>query len=155
MNGLKLLGHPVHPITVHLTLGALVAASIFDVGAWLSGGEPWAVAAHWALILGLVASVPSVVTGLVDYVAIPRGHRAERQADRHLAFMAGALTVYGLSALARLVAIAGPEADVVIARGASLLGVILLAIGGFYGGQLVYQHGVGVGVGGEQEAERQ
>lgn len=139
MRPLRVLGHPVHPVTVHVPFGLLACASALDLAA-LAGVERAAEPGLWALIGGLAAGGVAATAGLLDFAAIPRTHPGGRLALAHLALMGGALTAYG---------------GALVARGSwpgtasGLLGLGLLLAGGWTGGEMVFGHGVGVREGGE------
>jgi uncharacterized membrane protein len=143
---LRLFGHPLHPMSVHLPIGLLAAATLFDLlglAAVVEGAWRFSL---WCVGLGLVSGVPAVITGLLDYAALPRGHRAETAATWHLSVMLAALAAYGVRALLSFVG-DSPGAPVpaqpYLVSGLSVVGVVLLGLGGWLGGQLVYRHGVG------------
>jgi uncharacterized membrane protein len=143
---LRLFGHPLHPMSVHLPIGLLAASTLFDfLGLWSAVEQAWHFSL-WCLGLGLAGGVAAVVTGLLDYATLPRGHRAETPATWHLSVMLAALAAYGVRAL---LSFAGDSpghyepAHTFLAAGLSLVGVVLLGLGGWLGGQLVYRYGVG------------
>lgn len=99
--------------------------------------------AFWAICLGLVIAVPTIVTGLLDYAAIPQRHPALKVATWHMWVMLSAATAYACSLIARI-AHSGPSGlSIAIAIGLSVLGLCLLLIGGWFGGEMVFRHGVG------------
>lgn len=140
----RVFGHPSHPMMNHVSLGTWLVAAPFDVlGLWL-GSPVWWVVSFWSIVAGLAAAGPTILSGMVDYAANVRGSRPERLAIIHMALM---LTVVGVFALS-LVCRHGPEpvdsASRLLATGCDCLGSLLLAVGGWFGGELVYGHGVGV-----------
>lgn len=60
LSGVGWLGHPVHQALVHLPIGSWMAASIMDLA-----GRPDE--ACDLTVLGVIAAVPAVVTGLADW----------------------------------------------------------------------------------------
>lgn len=143
MKPLRFLGHPVHPITVHAPFGLLVGANGLDVATWL-GLAPWTGdASWWLLAAGLAGATVAVTAGLIDYVAIPKGHPAGSTANLHLGLIACALSAYGVS-----LALRGDASSAAAVVGA--VGLALLLAGGWAGGEMVYGHGIGVrGKGGD------
>ena len=151
--GLRIFGHPAHAVAVHLPIGLLPASTAWDALAVAGlGGEGvfWRVS-FWTLAAGLVTAVPAVATGFADFLALVRdpasGRTSERAADvavYHLMTMLAAASAYGGSFLAR----GGPGppegSRFAWALGLAGAGVLLLAVGGWLGGHLVYGHGVGV-----------
>lgn len=149
--GLRFLGHPLHPALVHLPLGLCVASLLWDVAGILArrGGlgwaglspETWFDLGRVTLVVGLVTAVPAAITGFIDYVAIPADDPAESTAGWHLLATGSALTAFLAGLLLRLGA-AADDGDALVV-GMSALGASLLGLGGWLGGHLVYEHGVG------------
>jgi uncharacterized membrane protein len=137
-------GHPLHPPLTDAVIGsytfALVAA-IFDVAGWSDRA-----AAHgwWlALLVGLTLTVPTALTGLLDWLTITRGTELWKTATAHLVAMVSAAVVFGLAA------IVGHDDWKAGALGtASFLltagGYVLLTLGGWLGGSIVFTHGMRV-----------
>jgi len=147
-DGLRLFGHPAHTVLVHLPLGLLTASAAWDalgvLGVGPGAGALFFQVAFWSIAGGLVAAAPTVVTGFLDFLAIGKGReRAADLATYHLGAMLSAAAAYGGSLVAR----GGPTP----AEGARLgwalalagAGLLLLIVGGWMGGELVYRHGVG------------
>jgi uncharacterized membrane protein len=135
--------HPIHPMLVALPLGLLVGALVFDLVHLASGNPIWAEVAFWNLAAGLMGGVAAAVPGIVDYRSL-RGD-AWRIATWHLIVNVSALVLAAVNWALRTQA------------GASLIGdgsrfphvlsmatVIVLGVGGWLGGHLVYVHRVGV-----------
>jgi nitrite reductase/ring-hydroxylating ferredoxin subunit/uncharacterized membrane protein len=124
------LGHPLHPMLVQGTLGALVSASVLD--ALLPGSER----AATALVAVGVASAPATVaSGATDWTELHE--QQQRTGVVHAAANAGGLLLYAASLASRL---RGRHS-----RGRVLgwAGLALLGAGGYLGGHLSYRQGAG------------
>ncbi len=141
--GLRLLGHPVHPMVVGFPLAFWVGTSVWDLTSLVSAQPFWPRVAFWTLALGLVAAVPAVVTGLWELAALPAKHPAERVALWHLGVISTAGCLLGASLLLRRTSLATGSPSR-LAVGLAVLGVILALAGGWLGGELVFRHGVAV-----------
>lgn len=130
----------MHPVTVHLPIGLLLAASLLDALVALGGRPQWADFAQMALIGGLLAAGLAVCAGFVDFLAIPAGAKVERTAILHIAFIMVALALYGGALAWRMVGPAGPGVAALL----SAAGGLVLMLAGWFGGQLVYHFGQGV-----------
>ena len=53
----------IHPITVHFTIGLLVAALLFEAVGWLTGRETFKHAGWWNMTLAGIAATISVLAG--------------------------------------------------------------------------------------------
>jgi uncharacterized membrane protein len=113
------LGHAVHPLLTDLPLGAWTSAMVLDV----VGGRGSRPAAQRLTGLGLLAAVPTAVTGWAEWAAVT-GEREKRVGVVHAAANNAALLLYFASWRARR-------------RDRHLTGVLLALLGS-----------VGVGVGG-------
>ena len=96
-----------------------------------------------ALVGGLVVTVPTAVTGLLDWLTITRGTPLWRTAPTHLLTMLAATAVFLVAAI---VGHAGYVDRDVSTAGVllTLTGFALLTLGGWLGGTVVYVHGVRV-----------
>jgi uncharacterized membrane protein len=136
--------HPVHPMLVVLPFGLLVGALVFDLAHLASGNPMWAEVAFWNLAAGLVGGVAAAVPGILDYRAL-RGD-AWRIATWHLIVNVSALVLAAMNWTLRT-----PTGASLIGEGSrfphvlSIATVIVLGVGGWLGGHLVYVHRVGVG----------
>jgi uncharacterized membrane protein len=134
------VAHPIHPAVVHFPFGLLLTSTLVDL-AWLAGlwNEPSFAA--WMLAAGLAAGVVAMAAGLYDFRRL-----TERQvpyAMRHMGAMACALLGYAVALYLRrevLSAAAEPSLGSIAVAAVSAL---VLAIGGWLGGELVYRHGAG------------
>jgi uncharacterized membrane protein len=144
MNGiLRVFGHPVHAMSTDLPVALLGTSLLWDaIGFWRDEPVWWAIG-YWNLALGLIAAVAAATAGTTDYVSLSRSDHARPTAFRHLLLMSATILAYTASLLVRV----GPAAVEDAARYAVLalemLGVALLSIGAWHGGQLVFHFGVG------------
>lgn len=88
------LGHPAHPIMVHLPIGTWTAAVLLDV---LPGEHDRS--AHTLVNLGLLASVPAAVSGLADWSQ--QHERQQRVGVVHAVSNGVGMLLFGASSLAR------------------------------------------------------
>lgn len=143
MRGLRVFGHPLHAVLSDVPVGLLGTSLVWNaVGLWR--GEPvWWAISFWCIALGLAAAAAAATAGFVDYAAIPQDDPAQATAIRHMLFVLGALAPYAIS-LAVRGGSAPPSgkatAGTLLLEG---LGLLLLSVGGWYGGHLVFHHGVG------------
>ena len=141
--GLRLFGHPVHPMLAGFPVAFWIGGSACDGLALLRHGSLWPQGAFWLLVAGTVLALPTAASGLWDFLSVPPGHAAERVGYWHMGAMAGALSLNVASVALRRddlgVALASPTAMAL-----ALGGAILCMVGGWLGGELVFRHGVAV-----------
>ena len=102
------------------------------------GGPAWKEVAWYTIGGGIVGALLAAVPGLIDFLSIT-DRRAGRVALFHLVFNVTALLLFAVSFILRYRDPLGGGPVVV-----SVIGVILLGIGGWLGGELVFVHGMGV-----------
>jgi uncharacterized membrane protein len=67
----KWLGHPLHPILVHVPMAMWPGALVFDLlSRW--NGNAMVRLSFYAIIFGLVASLLAVPTGVIDWSGIKK-----------------------------------------------------------------------------------
>ena len=140
-------GHPIHAMVVAFPIGLYSTALICDLLYALLNDAFWFRMAYWAILFGLVMHVMAAATGLPDFLAIMRDHEmknAQRAATSHLVFGVSLLVVQGLNLAVRN----GGETPAGGAIGmplmVNLIGAALVGVQGWYGGELVYRHLVGI-----------
>ena len=135
----SLARHPIHPILVALPIGlwvfSVVADLVFLFG-W--GAAVWKDVALHTLGGGIVGALLAAVPGSIDFFSIT-DVRAGRVALTHMATNLITLAIFVVSFLLRWIDVAGP-----LAAGLSTVALGALAVAGWYGGELVFVHGMGV-----------
>ncbi len=135
-----LSGHPLHPPLTDATIGMYVLAGGLAILGYAGGIELAAAKGMWlALIGGLIASVPTALTGLVDWLSIEWGSPRWRTATLHLTAMVTAVALFALAAWREC---HGYQHGHVTTSGLvlTLCGVVVLMVGGWLGGSLVFVH---------------
>ncbi len=137
-------GHPVHPPLTDATIGAYTFATVAAVLSKVGIAEPEAATA-WtlAVIVGLIFGVPTALTGFADWLRIERATPLWRTATAHMVAMLIATAFFLVSIGAGY----GEGIDGVITDGAfilPLIGFVMLTVGGWLGGTLVFNYGMRV-----------
>jgi uncharacterized membrane protein len=135
----------LHPITVHFAIALFLIAVLFDVAAIVTKKRQF----HWAawvnLVLAATAAVTAVAAGMTAEVLLKPTHEAHQILDTH--------KLLGFSSMAGILFLAGwrfvlrgqfPQRGVLLYLALSLAGVGAISGAGYYGGELVYEQGVGV-----------
>ena len=139
-----LAGKPAHPPLTDVGIGAYTAGVAMLV-AGAAGFQPavMATASVITIGIGLIAAIPTIITGLVDLFGIPADAPARTLGWWHLTLMSSAT---GMFAGTFRLQLAGYSDGKIIAS-ALILGVIswvLLLAGGYLGGALTFVYGVRV-----------
>lgn len=137
-------GHPSHPPLTDAAIGTYTFATIAAVLSKLGIAEEEFAHGWWlALVVGLVLTAPTALTGLLDWLTISSGTPLKRTASVHAVTMVAATAAFLVAAGAGY---NGYEDDAVT-TGAfiiTLVGFGLLTAGGTFGGSVVYVHGMRV-----------
>jgi len=137
-------GHPLHPPLTDATIGAYTFATIMSVLSRLGVSEHNTTTAWWlALITGLAITLPTALTGFLDWLDIARGTPLWRTATLHLGAMLTATVVFAITAGAGH----GDYVDGMISGGSlvlTIVGFAVLTTGGWLGGANVFVHGMRV-----------
>ena len=135
-------GHPIHPPLTDAAIGTYTFATVMAVVDAVGLAEQNAAKAWWlALIVGLIVTVPTALTGLLDWLTITWWTPLWRTATTHLAVMVTATILFGLTAL-----VGHDDYD----RGdlgsgsliLTLVAFVALTVGGWLGGTITFVHGM-------------
>jgi len=132
--------HPIHPMLIVFPIGLWVFSLVADLIFRYGGGNPtWHDLAFYSMLGGLIGALAAAVPGLIDYFSLSES-AAKRIATRHMTINLIVVALYGVNLWLRM----GDRSAAGWPLALSVAGVVLLAISGWLGGELVYVHGVGV-----------
>ena len=133
-------GHPLHPVLVALPIGLWVFSLACDLlGLVYRENWLWQSVALYALVGGVIGAFAAAVPGLVDLLAL-RDPEVRRIGVTHMTINLVVIAIFIGDAVLRFSDAIGTTGPVVV----SLLGVVLLGISGWLGGEMVYKRGVAV-----------
>ena len=145
----KLFGHPIHQQLIVFPLGLLVTSVVFDVIHLVTSNSFWAVIAFWMIVAGVVGGLAAAPFGLWDWIGIPNKTRAKRIGLLHGVGNVIVLLLFAASIMIRKDNTAAPEAFALLL---SAVGVVVGAVTGWLGGELVTRLSIGVDAGANPEA---
>jgi uncharacterized membrane protein len=131
-------GHPLHPALVGLPIGLLTFSLAADVVRWLGGGTIWRELALYTLGAGIAGALIAAVPGFIDYLGIT-DVKVRDIALAHMATMLAVVGIFAFSFWLRWIGTMGA-----LPAGVSALGLTLLGIGAWLGGEMVFVHGQGM-----------
>lgn len=132
------LHEPLHAAITDVPVGAWTASVACDAIASLTGSLAMNKAADTTAVIGLVGAVGAAITGMNDWSGIEKP--APRRIGSVHALLNIAATGFFIASL-----VARKRRDRAEGRALSALGFVLVGISAHLGGNLVYEHGVGVG----------
>ena len=129
---------PLHAAVTDVPIGAWTATVAFDSAATLTGRRELDFAADATLYVGLAGAALSALSGLTDWSEIPQP-APRRIGAVHALLNIGATALFASSCFARHRNNNRPGG-----RALAAAGYTLVALSAHLGGNLVYEHGIGV-----------
>ena len=141
----KWLGHPLHPLLVHVPMALWPAALLFDLLSRAGfGGNAMVRTSFFAIAFGLAVALLAVPTGIVDWSGIKREKPAWKIGLWHMLLNAVVLVLFAINFTLRLgnyrEAALVPVAPLVL----SIAGTLVLVVSAYLGGRMVYAYGINV-----------
>jgi uncharacterized membrane protein len=133
-------GHPIHPMLVAFPVGLWTFSLACDIVYLCFGqGVYWSAAARYSLAAGIVGALLAAVPGLIDLLSLTEA-KVKKVAIYHMSINLVAVVVFGADLWLRMTR--GPSGDPPVL--VSVIGIVLILVSGWLGGELVYVHGVAV-----------
>lgn len=136
-----MFGHPLHPAVVHFPIALLLSATAADL-AWIAGVSH---DTHFAAVLmaaGLAMGLVAMGAGLIDLIKL--AEPLFPHALRHVTAVGTAWLGYAVALYLRRDSLFGPADPGGATLVASIASALILSVGGWLGGRLVYTFGAGV-----------
>lgn len=139
-------GHAIHAIMVTVPLGAVPVALVFDALYVWSASDTWLLAAAVATAVAALGIIAASIPGTIDFMSVvPREGEVWKRATSHLALGWVVGAYYVAFATGRFLVLTWDAAWLPWALlGANALGFGLLMLQGYWGGELVERHHIGV-----------
>ena len=133
-------GHPLHPIIIPLPIGlwifSIVSDLIFKFGL---GGTVWNDVAFYTLAGGIVGALIAALPGFIDLTDL-QNPKTKTIAIWHMTINLLAVSLYCVNFWLRMHRAPGDNLPIVL----SVIGIVLIIISGWLGGEMVYVRGVAV-----------
>ncbi|HZS11972.1 MAG TPA: DUF2231 domain-containing protein [Nitrospirales bacterium] len=136
----SILGHPIHPMIIPFPIALWIfslAADVIFLFGW--GGPVWTDIAFYTMLGGVLGGLVAAIPGYLDYRTIVEPAVASI-ARWHMLLNLSLVTLFIINLWMRATLVGGAFVPVVL----SVIGVGLLGVSGWLGGELVYVHGVAV-----------
>jgi uncharacterized membrane protein len=132
--------HPIHPMLITFPVALWIFSLFADAMVLLGWGSPiWSNVAFYSMVGGLIGALAAALPGYLDYRSLT-SLPAATIAWWHMVINLTIVTLYVINLLIRLSSEPGALFPMIL----SLLGVGLLGISGWLGGELVYVQGIAV-----------
>lgn len=142
-SNVSIAGHPIHPMLIPFPLALWATSFVVDVLFYFFRHPTLLVIAKFMLAAGCIGAIVAAIFGIIDWLAIKNGE-VKRVANWHARLNVAALVVFAISLFLRM----GSYSNLVGRRLTipfllSFVGVILITISGWLGGELVFRYGIG------------
>ena len=139
----SIAGHPVHPMIIPFPLALWTTSFVVDLLFYFLRHPTLLIISKFMIGAGCLGAVAAAIPGIIDWLAIQNGE-VKKAANWHARLNIAALVVFAISFFLRL----GSYSEIVgrkltIPFLLSLVGMILISISGWLGGELVFRYGVG------------
>jgi uncharacterized membrane protein len=139
-----LMGHPIHPVIVPFPIAFLVGALLTDLAFYTTRNEFWALGSMWLVGAGLLSGLLAAIFGLIDFAAVDK---VRSHAAAWVHFIGNGIVLL-LALVSLLMRVKDPVAAVIpLGMAISIADAALLIVTGWYGGELVYRHRIGLSSG--------
>ncbi len=131
--------HPIHPMLVVFPIGLWTFSLVCDIIYVFGGREAiWNTVALYTALGGIIGAGLAAVPGLIDYFSID-DPEVRTIGTRHMLVNVSALAIFIVASIVRAKGISAVAPFVL-----SVAGIVLISIGGWLGGDLVYIRGMAV-----------
>ncbi len=137
--------HPIHPMLIVFPIGLWIFSLACDLIHVSGVPGAWSIVAFYSMIGGLIGALCAAVPGFIDLLFYKGGApRVKKIALTHMTINLIVVVLYAINIGLRASGFPGPGAAFSIPILLSIIGVILLFVSGWLGGQMVHVYGVGV-----------
>ena len=136
--------HPIHPALVCLPIGAFFLAFVGDVVHAVSGSDFWYTLSYACIGIGVLVALAAAVFGFIDYFGVRMSRQAGRLATVHMLLNLTVVAIYVVTFLLRRNGGALHTPRWPLAFILELVAFGTLGVSGWIGGNLSYEHKVGV-----------
>jgi uncharacterized membrane protein len=140
MTQVTLMGHPLHPQMIVMPAGLLPFSLLLDAMHAATRDQSYADAAYYTMMGGFVGGLAAGAAGAADYGTIPSDSKAKELGRLHGVMNIGLLALTGLNLIMRRKRRSAGPLPMVL----SLITTAGLTVSAWYGGHLVYHHGMRV-----------
>jgi len=141
---MRILGHPVHPMLVHFPIVLWTVAAGAYISIVTGASATAAMIAKFANGAGLIVAMLAMLAGALELRSIGSATEAMRVAVWHMMIMATVWTCFLFALLLSTSTRLDHATTQLAAVACAVAGFLLMSVGGWLGGRLVYEFGIAV-----------
>jgi uncharacterized membrane protein len=136
-----LAGHPLHPMLIAAPVALMPTSLVLDIIYLVTGKKSYSQASYYCLLGGYFGGLSAAAAGAADYFTIPSNTKAKKVANLHAVLNLGVMGAYSVNLLLRRNnKNRSTKATIIL----SALGNLGILVSSWYGGHLIYEHGLRV-----------
>ena len=139
-SAVALVGHPIHVMMVHFPVAFVAATLGADVFYWWTGDDFWARVGLWSAGIAFWTGVGASIVGTAELLLV----RGIRMLEASWSHAIAALTLVAIAGANWGLRLVYPESTLPHGLALSGLASVMVGFAGWHGGNLVFDHGVGV-----------
>jgi uncharacterized membrane protein len=139
----SIAGHPIHPMLIPFPLALWTTSFVVDVLFYFLRHPTLLIVSKFMIAAGCLGALAAAIPGIIDWLSIENGD-VKKVANWHARLNITALVVFAISLFLRMGSYShfvGRKLTIPFLL--SLVGVILIVISGWLGGELVFRYGMG------------
>jgi uncharacterized membrane protein/nitrite reductase/ring-hydroxylating ferredoxin subunit len=134
-------GHPIHPVLIAFPVAFFTGTIVFDILSLIFVDVVFWVTAYYMQLAGIIGGVIAAIPGIIDYFyTVPPQSSGKKRAAKHGLINSSALILFTIAILLKKDPGILPPVVMVL----EVIAIVLLSIGGWLGGTLVYRNQIGV-----------
>lgn len=137
-------GHPIHPILVPFPIALWSTSFAMDIWYYFHRNNSWLLISKFLIAAGCLGAVAAAIPGIIDWLAL-KDPQVKKIANWHARLNVIALILFAINLYFRMQRggyIVSYRLTIPFLM--SFVGVVLIGISGWLGGELAYKYGVGV-----------
>lgn len=137
--------HPIHPMLIVFPIGLWIFSLACDLIQLAGTPGAWSIVAFYSMIGGLIGALCAAVPGFIDLLFYKGGAPPVKKiALTHMTINLIVVVLYAVNIALRASGVLATGTGFSIPILLSIIGVAMLFVSGWLGGQMVHVYGVGV-----------
>lgn len=134
----RIFGHPIHPMLVPFPIVCFIGALVTDIVYTRTADILWADFSDWLITIGVLITILAAIAGVIDFL----GDRRIRRLAPAWIHAVGNVIAFILSIINAFVHTRDAYGQMPTGLILSVIVVLILAVTGWNGWDMVYRHGV-------------